>query len=289
MITEKSPSRFTCVGCRIKLESAELQRSHFKTEWHLYNLKRKVCNLEPIDHETFERIQDSAKAEQASRTSSNRCSNSEPEVDEIASDDSDWEDETEDEMLARVIKVDVCLFCDKKSNDIKSNVRHMNLKHGFFIPEEQYLTDLEGLLEYLGFKVGAGGTCLWCGKQFSSVHGVRLHMIYKDHCKILYEHDNAIEEFKEFYDYSEQEQFPMKKLDQLVIRKSRRFEPSRSLVMTKHGSSHSKQLVIKTTSLPVHVKKSFKKFDSYRAKTLLRTGMANNETMRSRIRLQNPI
>jgi len=37
--------------------------------------------------------------------------------------------------------------------------------HGFFIPFVEYLTDLEGFLNYLGAKVGVGHVCLWCGKE----------------------------------------------------------------------------------------------------------------------------
>lgn len=29
----------------------------------------------------------------------------------------------------------VCLFCDKKSNDIEKNTKHMKVAHGFFISE----------------------------------------------------------------------------------------------------------------------------------------------------------
>lgn len=290
MITERSPSKFTCVGCRIKFESAELQRNHFKTEWHLYNLKRKVCNLEPIDLQSFNTIQEAAKAEQTANIKEKKTpSKPNLEEDEIDSDDSEWEDETEEEMLAKVISSDVCLFCSKKSADINSNAKHMNLIHGFFIPEDQYLIDLEGLMEYLGFKVGAGGTCLWCDKQFSSIHGVRLHMISKDHCKIAYDHEKAIEEFKEFYDYSTQEKIPMKQPQELCIKRQNRSERNKSVMSANIGSSQSRQLIAKSNALPTFVKKSVKKFDSYRAKILLRTGMSNNDTMRSRLRLQNPM
>ncbi|KAG5418423.1 REH1 [Candida metapsilosis] len=46
-------SSFTCNTCGIKFISADLQRQHMKTEWHRYNLKRKVAQLPPITSETF--------------------------------------------------------------------------------------------------------------------------------------------------------------------------------------------------------------------------------------------
>lgn len=48
--------RYTCICCRVRFDSVELQRSHFKTEWHLYNLKRKVCTLDPINLEAYNQI-----------------------------------------------------------------------------------------------------------------------------------------------------------------------------------------------------------------------------------------
>ena len=33
---------FRCVTCRVKFNEALMHREHFKSDWHLYNLKRKV-------------------------------------------------------------------------------------------------------------------------------------------------------------------------------------------------------------------------------------------------------
>ena len=45
---------FTCITCRVAFVDAELQRAHYKTEWHRYNLKRKVAELAPVSAESFE-------------------------------------------------------------------------------------------------------------------------------------------------------------------------------------------------------------------------------------------
>ncbi|VEU20533.1 DEKNAAC101485 [Brettanomyces naardenensis] len=57
---------FTCLCCQIQFPSAELQRVHMKTEWHRYNLKRRVAELPPVTSEVFEIkvIQQRAKDEQ---------------------------------------------------------------------------------------------------------------------------------------------------------------------------------------------------------------------------------
>ena len=45
---------FTCITCRVAFVDAEVQRAHYKTEWHRYNLKRKVAELAPVSAENFE-------------------------------------------------------------------------------------------------------------------------------------------------------------------------------------------------------------------------------------------
>lgn len=314
----KPRNQATCIGCRTRFDSVALQKDHFRTEWHLYNLKRRICNLDPIGLNSFNEIQASIPKESVStprsslpslrdtnytpgRSQDNNDDDAETnsddwsEVDDDALIDEDYDEEEAAELLARVVKSDTCLFCDKKSPNCKNNISHMNLIHGFFIPEEKFVIDIEGLMEYLGFKVGAGATCLWCSKQFTTRHGVRLHMLYKDHCKILYDQENA-DEFKEFYDYSNQEKIEMKPLNLLIVprkRPERKFDQGRVAKVKSANGQNDKQLVSKK-GLPMvfngaHGSKAIKKFNERRAKNLLRTGMANNNTLRSRLRLQNPM
>ena len=44
----------TCISCRVIFNIPELQREHYKTEWHRYNLKRKIAELPPITLENFD-------------------------------------------------------------------------------------------------------------------------------------------------------------------------------------------------------------------------------------------
>lgn len=302
LIIKPVVSNFTCLCCRIKLESVELQKAHFKTQWHLYNLKRKVSRLDPVDLEYFEEIQatlvDDARDDESIRDLIREAADDNEEQwttdDESVSD----EDVMEEELLRDVIDVDSCLFCGKISSSMKDNVEHMN-DHGFFIPEERYLTDLEGLLIYLGYKVGAGACCLWCNKQAKSRHGARLHMLYKDHCKINYDQNKAVEEFSDFYDYSSQERFEMKPLDQLVMSKrriernivARQMRKDAVAELKRNRSSNNKQLILRNQhNLASNYNPRLEmKMQKIRSKLHLRTGMANNQTMRGRIRQQNPM
>ena len=80
----------------------------------------------------------------------------------------------------------------------------MSHQHSFFIPDKEHLTDLSGLLSYLGEKVGFGNICLYCphgGKEFGSLESVRKHMNDKAHCKMAYGTEEDKAEVSDFYDY----------------------------------------------------------------------------------------
>jgi len=98
-----------------------------------------------------------------------------------------------------------CLFCSSSSSSsVEENLKHMSSSHSFFVPDlEYFLVDVEGLLTYLGEKVGCGFLCLWCnekGKAFHTVDSAQAHMRDKGHTKMLHEGD-ALFEYADFYDY----------------------------------------------------------------------------------------
>lgn len=44
---------FTCNSCGVRFAAADLQRQHMKTDWHRYNLKRRVAGLPLISSDVF--------------------------------------------------------------------------------------------------------------------------------------------------------------------------------------------------------------------------------------------
>ncbi|KAL7753945.1 pre-60S factor rei1 [Sorochytrium milnesiophthora] len=44
---------FTCFACQVAFAKADQQRDHYRTEWHRYNLKRKVAELPPVTAQVF--------------------------------------------------------------------------------------------------------------------------------------------------------------------------------------------------------------------------------------------
>lgn len=49
------PDTFTCITCQVIFKTPELQREHYKLDWHRYNLKRKVANIPPVSLEEFDK------------------------------------------------------------------------------------------------------------------------------------------------------------------------------------------------------------------------------------------
>jgi pre-60S factor REI1 len=110
-----------------------------------------------------------------------------------------------DESLHRSqsgIPLSRCLFCNYDSPTWKLSVSHMSKIHGLFIPEQNYLADLEGLLRYLQAKVHQNHECLLCHKLKGTTSGVQTHMRDKGHCMIAFETEEEMIEVGQFYDFS---------------------------------------------------------------------------------------
>nr|XP_057921484.1 cytoplasmic 60S subunit biogenesis factor ZNF622 [Doryrhamphus excisus] len=45
---------YTCISCRVAFEDGDVQRAHYKSDWHRYNLKRKVADMPPVTAENFQ-------------------------------------------------------------------------------------------------------------------------------------------------------------------------------------------------------------------------------------------
>lgn len=56
----------------------------------------------------------------------------------------------EEEWAGEGLGLEECLFCAKVSKTLEKNITHMSLVHSFFIPDADYVCDLEGLMQYLG-------------------------------------------------------------------------------------------------------------------------------------------
>nr|XP_006126162.1 zinc finger protein 622 isoform X1 [Pelodiscus sinensis] len=66
---------FTCITCRVAFKDADFQRAHYKTDWHRYNLKRKVADMPPVTVENFQErvLAQRAVAEEQNKDTATYC------------------------------------------------------------------------------------------------------------------------------------------------------------------------------------------------------------------------
>ncbi|CAO3613116.1 unnamed protein product [Mucor fragilis] len=121
---------------------------------------------------------------------------------------SDTEEDTDTDSVVSSLadlglSQDRCLFCNMANGDFDTNLKHMSLVHGFFLPDIEYLEDPTGLIIYLAEKV-EDCICLYCngrGKEYKSQEAVRKHMLDKGHCKMAYDESESPEDLLKFYNF----------------------------------------------------------------------------------------
>lgn len=141
-----------------------------------------TSNME-VESSTLKANQDSGVVEDAENDDNNTPSSSEPEA---------------------LPEIDPCqsLFDSFISESVQANVTRMHQLYGFFIPDQEYLVDLEGLLGYAQEKIKLGHTCLYCQKLFSTWQGCQRHMVSLSHTKLKYERGIDLDEWDPFYDFT---------------------------------------------------------------------------------------
>ncbi|KAI9781887.1 MAG: hypothetical protein M1835_004172 [Candelina submexicana] len=301
-----SSHKFTCNACQVAFRTSDVQRGHMRSDWHLYNVKRRLAALPPITSEVFaEKVltaQASSTAAAAKASFEKACipcqktyfsdnayqnhlgsqkhkmrlaslqnggvgrPNDEtgsvlsstfslgepvetslqvaqdPEVEAefskvvdgikeaslkeeepvprrptrphhsaaearsehplspaTTNDSATPAEDGEPKSAENVLRA--CLFCNYDSPSLSLNVIHMAKVHGMFIPEQAYLTDLEGLVRYLYEKVYETHECLHCHKGNRTVNAAQAHMRDKGHCVIPYDSEEDMIEIGDFYDF----------------------------------------------------------------------------------------
>ncbi|KAG0145829.1 hypothetical protein CROQUDRAFT_78427 [Cronartium quercuum f. sp. fusiforme G11] len=127
---------------------------------------------------------------------------------------------------APIIGSTECLFCTShKSNqfkDLDTLLDHMLKVHGFFLPDQMYLKDKLGLIQFISDRLRIWNICLWCNLGFGGNIGemndnfqkqkdlakiglerVRKHMCDKNHCKLAWDEEKDRLEYSDFFDYTD--------------------------------------------------------------------------------------
>lgn len=260
-------SQFTCNSCETKFFLAEFQRKHMKSDWHRYNLKRRVAGLPSITSELFaEKVLAAKELEEfkdedeygfhltprdrrrqqrdlkpattpsppkVTPINTRRPSTASHHLKILIGTDHDYitddtgsiqydldscysveSDEfhdleskrTQDVADGETIPADHCIFCGMNNGEIEANVRHMFKRHGLYIPERSFLSDLKGLLAYLSLMVSQF-QCIVCSFQGRNLELVWQHMSTKGHCRIPYESKEDKRKVGMFYTFYEEPEF----------------------------------------------------------------------------------
>ncbi|KAK4654905.1 pre-60S factor rei1 [Podospora pseudocomata] len=304
---------YTCNTCQVAFRNGDLQRGHMRSDWHRYNLKRRVASLPPISSEIFTekvlqaRAATTAQADKAgferacevcqknyfsegayknhltsskhkakvaalaarpqgkipddassmtfslgepAPTDSVVDSDAEEEFNEVvegikntqlqenenvsplrrpsnphlsaaaqhktehpvSETPSEEEEESATPSSATPVvsqqqqagpprTINTCIFCNHESENPQLNAQHMEKTHGMFIPEKQYLVDLEGLINYLQERVYDLNECITCSKMRNTTYAVQTHMRDKAHVQIPFTTEDEQLEIGEFYDF----------------------------------------------------------------------------------------
>ncbi|PMD47175.1 hypothetical protein L207DRAFT_575970 [Hyaloscypha variabilis F] len=212
---------FSCGVCHIDFESNISQRAHMKTDWHVYNLKRRMASLPSLTLEFYTEHVVNAKDESISAGRAEFSEFSAEAIENhLRSEGHDHASENlgSDGRLADSIESITflsneaqsvpqfvpsrCLFCTITSPKMELNIQHMQKEHGLFIPDQEYLIDLETFLKYLFTIITEFNECLYCAKIKDSAVAIRQHMISKGHCNLR---PDAGSEYEEFYDVASDE------------------------------------------------------------------------------------
>ena len=217
-VDEGEQRTFTCYTAPgASFASEEEMKDHYRSEWHRYNLKRKVAGLAPLSREAFEErsaregereaaLQQKggtrkqaredrrvAKAEAQSKNTQSKAAGFVATAEMTADQYMQYKMDN-----AATFDEGSDLFSTHRSAGLHENLAHMARTHGFYVPHLDYCVDMPGLVQYLQEKVYVGNVSLVNNKAFHSLEAVQSHMRDKGLCRL--ELEGHEEELGEFYD-----------------------------------------------------------------------------------------
>jgi len=241
----RAGSDFKCGMCRKTFSSENAMLTHHKSKKHRDNLKNEEVksaahagnqspdDSQPMDESSSPQNSQDIQPADSSNTTSNDMKDEEATT-AVSLDNMTDEERYEHHIkTARRFTLEECLFCRNKCSNLESNMEHMASVHGFFVPDVEYLSDLEGLIKYLGELIAVGYMCLHCGdkSRFNSVKAAQNHMTDMNHCKFSYEGNEA--EFEDFYDFSRDYE---KTEDGQIVLHKKELDPN--IIVTDAGTYH---------------------------------------------------
>ena len=183
---------FACNTCMVSFPDYETMRAHYKTDWHIYNSRRKVAGLAPISQEMWdEKWRAVANAKEVAKG-----------TDHIKDKKEKAQDEKPREKKERApYEPTHCLFDDKRFQTVEKCLKYMRDNYSFTLPDERYIIDIPALLRCLNKMMEEDHQCIFCGRYFSSYYACRQHMVDSHHSRIGSENEEIMEILEPFYDY----------------------------------------------------------------------------------------
>jgi len=184
-------AEFACTACGEAFATAADQRMHCKSERHVYNTKRKMAGLKPISQEAWER-----KLKDKSRGGGCACKGTAHLKDKKERKGSSMESDSvagvegEADTSPKVLEEEPpsprrCLFDRRRFDSVDQCVKYMEKTYSFFIPDQEYCTDVPGFLTHLHSKIAEPPhLCINCNRRFPDASSVRRHMLDKGHTQI---------------------------------------------------------------------------------------------------------
>ncbi|OIR59171.1 MAG: C2H2-type zinc finger-containing protein [Amphiamblys sp. WSBS2006] len=202
----------TCVACSLVFSTRAVQKEHYSTLFHRYNMARKLQGLEPVSEGVFE--EKNRKPEQVGGKKEMECvtccrtfqsentfrSHIQSKKNSCSG---EWKEpgRAETRTQETVLGEGSCLFCAENGPGQEDLLDHMWAAHGFFVPNRENIADLAGLLRFLRKWVGEYKQCLHCGDAafFPTVDAAQRHMRKRAHCNIRYEEKKIAGIVAEYY------------------------------------------------------------------------------------------
>lgn len=187
----------TCHACQKTFFSENSYQNHVKSSKHKQREARlsKECDNASLLSSTF------SLGEPVNKVDENDVANVTDGLKAATIEEEEKDEDEDEDMHTNEYSASRCLFCRTESSDIHANVEHMVKKHGMFIPEREYLADMNGLIHYLYRKISENFECLYCHAIRNNANGCRSHMNDKGHCMIAFETEEEQVEIGQYYDF----------------------------------------------------------------------------------------
>jgi pre-60S factor REI1 len=192
-----SASSFTCTSCRARFENAEEQRTHYRSDWHRYNLRRKAASLPPLAFGAYSaklanlRDQNDQAAEEAANAATRReCVPCRRVFASAAAHDNHLKSRRHIEALAKATASSgpsIRLLPQHKGTETTSSASPLNTlastalarfeSLGETASDEQVQEAMNAVLESSADRLGPHD-CLYCiqGKDCGSIENLLAHM-----------------------------------------------------------------------------------------------------------------